>query len=41
MGQSASVGVKCEHEHEVRAQGEMCKVGCILFVPLYLYVQVI
>ena len=41
--------VKCEHEHEAkyeckreaRAQSEMCKMGCILFVPFYLYLQVI
>ena len=42
-------GAKCkrEHEakyeckHEARAQSEMCEVGCTLFIPFYLYVQVI
>ena len=35
-------GAKCECEHEARAQSEMHKMGCILFVLLfYLYVQVI
>ena len=34
-------GVKCKHEHEAkyeckheaRAQGKVCKVGCIIFIP--------
>ena len=26
-------GVRCEHGCEARAQSEICKIGCILFVP--------
>ena len=41
-GAKCACGVKCEHEHEARAQSEICPMGCILFVPFsYLYVQVI
>ena len=25
--------MKCECEHEARAQSEICQVGCILFIP--------
>ena len=38
-GARCKCGVKCEHgvkcvcEHEARAQSEICKMGCILFVP--------
>ena len=47
QGARCKCGAKCEHgakckcEHEARAQSKICQVGCILFVPLYLHVQVI
>ena len=40
-GAKCEHGAKCKCEHEARAQSEICQVGCILFVPLYLHVQVI
>ena len=27
---------KCKHECEVKAQSEMCPVGCILFIPFFI-----
>ena len=40
-GTKCEHGAKCECECEARAQSEICQVGCILFVPFYLYIQVI